>query len=312
MDIKKKPIVIFGFGAQGRAHALNLQDSGMNITICLPESSLSIADVKSSNFDLITDPQEAAKKAEIAIFLVPDQAQKDLYNEIKDSLPLNSTLIFAHGLSIHYKLIEPREDLDIVLVAPMAHGNAVRTMFLEKTGVPMLIAVGQNVTGAAWQTAKFYATALGSTEKSTIKTTFAEETETDLFTEQSLICGGLWGLIKSAFETLVEAGYSPEIAYYCCLKEAKIMSEMFANFGILGTFEKISDTARFGALSRGPRVIDKHVKEQMKEVLNEIRDGRFIDELEKELEGSEKTKEMMKSLSKHQLELMHKKINKGG
>lgn len=311
--IKDKSIVIFGFGAQGKVHALNLLDSGLKITICLPESSLSTADVKSSNIDLITDPLEAAKKAEIAAFMVPDSVQETLYNEIKEDLPLNSALIFAHGLNIHYELIKPRDDLDVILVAPLAHAEAVRKMYIEEKGIPVLIAVNQNISGAAWQTAKSYATALGATGETMIESTFTEETVTDLFAEQSLLCGGLWGLITAAFDTLVEEGYSPKVAYYCCLKETKIMSEMFARYGILGTFERISDTARFGALSRGPKIIDKHVKGQMRKVLKEIKDGKFMRELEEELKQGQvtKTMEMMKSIKEHQLEVLHTKISKG-
>lgn len=309
-DIRDKSIVIFGYGAQGRAHAMNLQDSGLKVTICLPETSLSIGEVKSSNFPLITNPKEAAKKADIAAFMVPDSVQKNLYSEIEDALPLNSAIVFAHGLNIHYKLIKPREDIDVILVAPMAHAETVRRMYLEKVSIPTLIAVHQNITGSAWQIAKAYAINFGATERTTIETTFAEETETDLFAEQALICGGIWGLITAAFDTLVGEGYSPEIAYYCCLKETKIMTDMFARFGILGTFERISDTARFGALSRGPKIIDDHVKEQMEKVIAEIKDGRFMKELEEELKKGKETKTntMMKSIAEHKLELIHKKL----
>lgn len=309
-NIKNRSIVIFGFGSQGKAHALNLMDSGMQVTICLPESSLSIMDVKSSGFKLISDPVKAAKKADIAAIMVPDAVQKALYDEIKEALPVNSTLVFAHGLNIHYELFKPRDDLDVILVAPMAQGDAVRKMFLDKLGVPTLIAVKQNITGSAWQTAKAYARGIGATDDRILETTFAEETETDLFSEQTLTVGGLWGLITAAFDTLVEDGYSPEIAYYCCLKEVKILSDMFARLGILGTFERISDTARFGALSKGPQIIGNEVREQMKKVLQEIKNGDFITELKEDFQrGKEtKTKGIMKRISEHKLEHMHKQF----
>lgn len=308
--IKDKKIVIYGFGAQGRSHALNLVDSGLDVTICLPEASSSISEVKSLDMPLITSPAEAAKKADIAVFLVPDSVQKNLYNEIGDFLPRSSAIIFAHGLNIHYKLISPRDDLDVILVAPLAHGETVRRNYLKKITTPVLTAVSQNISGAAWEIAKAYAAGIGSSGNKMIKTTFKEETVTDLFTEQSLICGGLWRLIATAFDTLVEAGYSPEMAYYCCLKETQIMSDMFARFGIKGTFDQISDAALFGALSRGPRVIDEHVKTQMKKVLDEIEDGGFIREFEENLKkpGDNKTTTLMKRISEHELEKVHKNI----
>lgn len=305
--IKEKKIVIFGFGTQGRAQAQNLQDNGLDVTICLPESSTSIADVKTAGFGLITDAATAAKMADIAVFMVPDTVQGALYSEIKHNLPLNSTILFAHGFSVHYKLIKPRDDLDVVLVAPMAHGNAVRNNFLDGTSLPVLVAVAQNITGRAWETAKSFAMAIGSSKEMMFSSTFMEETETDLFNEQALICGGLWSLITSAFETLVEAGYSKEVAYFCCLKETQIMADMFGRFGILGTFERISDIAKFGALSRGPRVIDKHVKDEMKKVLDEIQSGKFIEELNEKSGG---TNAMMAQLKEHALEILHKKFKK--
>lgn len=306
-DLKKKSIVIFGFGAQGKAHAMNLKDSGCNVSICLPKNSISISEAESAGFTLISNPIVAAKKADIAAFMVPDSAQKELYLEIEDHLPLCSSLVFAHGLNIHYKIIKPRDDLDIVLAAPLAHAETVRSLYLEKTALPVLTAVSQNVTGFAWEIARLYARGIGATDKSILETTFAEETETDLFVEQSLICGGIAALISAAFETLVTAGYSPEIAYYCCLKETQIMSNMFGRFGIVETFKQISETARFGALSRGPQVIDNHVKEQMKKVLEEIKSGKFMKDLEYAIEMGETDKDskMMQKLAGHQIETIH-------
>jgi len=313
-SIKDKKVIIYGFGAQGRSQAYNVKDSGLNISVCLPKSSSNIEDVKAAEIDLITDPKEAARAADILVFLVPDAVQKDLYNEIVDHIRPNSAIVFAHGLNIHYKLIEPREDLDIVLVAPMSQGGAVRSMYLEKVSLPTLIAVSQNVTNYAWKIAETYATALGATEKTLLKSTFKEETETDLFSEQALTVGGLWGLITAAFDTLVEEGYSPETAYYCCLKEVQILSEVFARLGVVGTFQNISDAARFGALSRGPRIIDKHVRDKMKKVLEEIKDGKFIKELSEDFSKGEKsdTFNLMKIMSEHQLEVLHRKLNSNG
>lgn len=309
-SIKDKSIVIFGFGMQGKAHALNLKESGHNVTVCLPEASSSIAEVKSTGIPLVTDPVKAARIADIAVLLVPDSTQASLYKEIEDFFPRNSAILFAHGLNIHYKMIDPREDLDVILVAPLAHGHAVRKFFIDNTGLPVMIGVKQNVSGRAWQIAREYAKGIGATGERLIETTFSEETETDLFVEQTLICGGLWRLITSAFETLIEEGYNPEIAYFSCLKEVKILSDLFANFGILGTFERISDPARYGALSRGPRIIGESVKSEMKKALGEIRSGKFIEELAGEMAAGEKSKtvEMMQRVAEHTLETLHKRL----
>lgn len=311
--MNKTKIVIFGFGAQGRSHALNLKESGFDVTVCIPEGSSRIADVLALGFKLVHDAKKAASIAEVAAFMVPDALQKNLYNEIAESLPNNSALVFAHGLSIHYKLIEPRNDLDVVLVAPLAHGSAVRQFYIDGKKVPVMIGIAQNVTSRAWQIAKDYARGLGSSDDKMIETTFKEETETDLFAEQALICGGLWRLITAAFETLVEEGYSPEIAYYSCLKETQILSEMFARLGIFKTFETISDTARFGALSRGPKIINDDVKKEMKKTVEEIKSGRFFSELQEEMQKGDKgeTTAIMKNIAEHMLEAIHKKISKG-
>lgn len=313
MKLKDKSIVVFGFGIQGKAQALNLKEGGFNITVCLPETSKSITDVKNAGLRLVTNPVKAALEADIAAFMVPDLVQKGLYNGINTTLPKNAAIVFAHGLNIHYKLIEPREDLDIILVAPLAHGDSVRQFFIEGKKLPALISVHQDATGNARSIAKEYAKGIGASEEKILETTFKEETETDLFVEQALICGGLWKLISSAFETLVEAGYSPDIAYYSCVKEVKILTDLFAKFGIHGTFQRISDTARYGALSRGPRVINDAVKGEMKTILGEIRDGNFFNELEDEVlrEKSTSTAELMRKIAEHSIETLHKKLNAG-
>lgn len=308
--IRDKSIVVFGFGTQGCAQTLNLIDSGLNVSVCLPKTSPKISRVRSLNIPIFTNPAKAAEKADIAVLLAPDSAQKDLYYEIKDLLPKNAALVFAHGLNVHYRLIEPRNDFDIILAAPLAHGETVRKNYLDKTGTPALIAVGRDSTGNAWKIVKAYAAGIGAPKDKIIETTFEEETVTDLFTEQALICGGLSEIITAAFDTLVDAGYSPEVAYYCTLKETQIMADMFGRLGISGTFEKISDTARYGALSKGPRIIDEHVRDRMKMVLGSIKDGSFMKELEEGLKSKEKTAEMMKRIAGHRLEAVRRKIEK--
>lgn len=310
-DLKTKNIVVFGFGAQGKAHALNLKDSGCMVKVCLPESSLSIAEAKNNGFEVITNAIVAAKNADILALMVPDSVQPRLYKEIEDFIPRNSALIFAHGLNILYKIIVPREDLDIILAAPNAQGNMVRQMYLNKEPLPVMLAVNNNVSGMASEILKSYALAIGASKDTIMETTFQEETETDLFSEQALTVGGLLGLIRATFETMVEAGYSSKIAYYCCTKEVQILADMFARLGIFETLRNISDTAKFGALSRGPKIINENVKKDMKKVLEEIQNQTFIKDLLQETGENKfaKTKELTEELKHHEIEQIREKIN---
>lgn len=310
--LKGQEIVIFGFGNQGEAQGLNLKDLNLNISVYLRPDSPRIARAREMGFEVITDGREAGERAEMAVLLLPDSEQPEFYNRWLDKhLKKGAALIFAHGLNIHYQLIKPRKDLDVILVAPLGQGNAVRDGFLKGKGVPTMVAVYQDFSGHAWETAGEYANAISGGAHQ-IKTTFAEEVETDLFAEQAVIVGGLSELIKSGFDTLIEAGYNPEIAYYCTLKEAKYMMDLFAEHGISKTMEKISDTARYGALTRGRQVIDDNVRTRFKNIIDEIRNGNFKNELALEiLSGHQRSAELMKELKHHLINQIHERLNAG-
>lgn len=270
-------IVVFGFGPQGRAQAKNLRDSGQLVSVFLRGGSPRSQEVREENLPLFTDPAKAAREAGIAALLIPDREQPAFYHDaLAPHLPPGALLVFAHGFSLHYRQIAPRPDLDVVLVAPMAQGDAVRTVY-PAGGVPMLIAVAQDATGRARERACEYARAI-SPKGPLIDTTFEEEVETDLFAEQAVLCGGLPELVRAAFDTLVEKGYSPDIAYFCCLRELKAIVDVMDRHGIAGLHQRISDTARYGALTRGPRIIDENVRVRMRQALDEIRSGAFAKE----------------------------------
>lgn len=307
----REKIVVFGFGSQGRAQSLNLKDSGMDVTVALrPKSSL-IPDVKKNRIPLVTDLRRAARMADIAAVLIPDGKQPALYkNVLENNLPKGSALVFAHGLAIHYKRIVPRDDIDVILVAPLAHANAVRENYAGG-GAPMLLAVAQDATGRAKERAFRYARAI-SPKGRVIKTTFREEVETDLFAEQAVLCGGMPELVRAAFDTLVSAGYDREIAYLSCLKELKPIVALLDAHGIAGLRKRISDTARYGALSRGGRVIGKRTRGELHRILKEIRSGEFAKEI---FGGGEKSARLLKKLSRldetHAIERIHKKLARG-
>ncbi len=306
----KTEVVVFGFGGQGMAQALNLRDNGWKVSVYLRPTSTRISQVKEAGLPLITDPVVAAKNAKKAVVLLPDSQQPAFYKEyLEGNLPKGSTLIFAHGLAIHYKQITPRNDLDIVLVAPLAHANAVRGEFLKGTGVPCMIAAAQNSSGEALEFAHTYAKAISKTGPF-LDTTFAEEVETDLFAEQALLCGGLPELVKATFDTLTEAGYNPEAAYFSCLKELRPIVELLDQHAISGLRDKISDTARYGAVTRGPRVIGGHAKKELGNILAEIRSGVFMTEFINEgRSGYQTSKTQAKDDSRHQLEKIHRRYN---
>ena len=264
--VKDKKICIIGYGSQGHAHALNLRDSGVkNITIALRENSASREKAKSDGFDVM-DVTSAIKDADICMILVPDELQADLYeNFLEKNLKEGSALLFAHGLAIHFQLIKPRNDLDVFMIAPKGPGHTVRGQYQSGAGVPCLIAIHQNASGSALDIGISYASAIGGGRSGIIQTTFKEECETDLFGEQTVLCGGLTALIQAGFETLVEAGYSPEMAYFECLHEVKLIVDLIYEGGIANMRYSISNTAEYGDLTRGPRIIDKNVKKEMKE-----------------------------------------------
>jgi ketol-acid reductoisomerase len=270
-------IAVLGYGSQGRAHARNLRDSGYTVVVGLRPGGKTTALATQDGFE-VTTPVAAVKGAGLIAFLTPDMAQGQLYRDIEGALAKNATLLFAHGFNIHYGQIKPRADLDVVLIAPKGPGDLVRRQYEAGRGVPCLLAVAQDATGKARARALAYAHAIGGTRGGVLATTFAEETETDLFGEQAVLCGGATELIVRGFETLVEAGYQPEVAYFECMHEVKLIVDLLHEGGLKKMHEFVSETAKFGDLTRGPRIIDKHVKENMRAVLKEVRDGTFAKE----------------------------------
>ncbi len=275
--VKEKKICIIGYGSQGHAHALNLRDSGVkDITIALRTNSESREKAEGDGFTVM-EVKDAIKDADICMILVPDELQADLYTDfLEKNLKEGSALLFAHGLAIHFQLIKPRNDLDVFMIAPKGPGHTVRGQYQSGGGVPCLIAIHQDASGSALDIGISYASAIGGGRSGIIQTTFKEECETDLFGEQTVLCGGLTALIQAGFETLVEAGYSPEMAYFECLHEVKLIVDLIYEGGIANMRYSISNTAEYGDLTRGPRIINKNVKKEMKKVLEEIQTGKFV------------------------------------
>ncbi len=277
--IKKKTVAIIGFGSQGHAHALNLRDSGVKVIVGLrPESRFNKAASAEKKIK-VTTPAKAAKEADIIMILAPDTAQADIYeNDIKPNLKPGNALAFAHGFNIHFGQIAPDPDIDVFMIAPKGPGHLVRRQFQDGGGVPCLIAVHQDATGSALQTGLAYAKAIGGTNSGVIETTFREETETDLFGEQAVLCGGVSELIRAGFDTLVDAGYQPEVAYFECLHEMKLIVDLIFEGGIANMRYSISDTAKYGDITRGPRVINEETRMEMADILEEIQNGEFARE----------------------------------
>jgi ketol-acid reductoisomerase len=277
--IRARRVAVIGYGNQGRAQALNLRDSGVPVTVALPEDSASRSRAAEDGFDVMTAAQ-AARTADVAVMLAADEDQKRIYrDEVAPHLREGGALVFAHGLNIHFKLIEPRADLDLVLVAPKGPGTALRQDYLAGSGLIALFAVAQDATGEARALALSYACAIGSGRVGILETSFAEECEADLFNEQAVLWGAIPELIHAGFETLVEAGFSPEIAYFECLTEVKLISDLIYERGIAGMREAISNTAEFGALKGGARIIDAGARTEMRRILREVRSGGFVREL---------------------------------
>jgi len=275
--IQSKKVAIVGYGSQGHAHAMNLRDSGVEVAIALKEGSKSIQKAEEAGFPVKT-VSEAAEWADLIMILAPDQHQRGIYaDSIAQFMTPGKTLAFAHGFNIRFGYISAPEGVDVILVAPKAPGHTVRREYVAGRGIPDIIAVEQDATGAAWETAKSYAKAIGGTRAGVIKTTFTEETETDLFGEQSVLCGGTSQLVQYGFETLVEAGYQPEIAYFEVLHELKLIVDLMWEGGIAKQRWSVSDTAEYGDYVSGPRVIDPRVKENMKGVLADIQSGAFAE-----------------------------------
>jgi ketol-acid reductoisomerase len=279
-------VAVLGYGSQGHAHALNLHDSGVDVVVGLRDGSSSRPAAEEAGLE-VASPAEAVEDAQLVAFLLPDQVQPAVYEQVAPHLDPDATLLFAHGFNIHYERIAPPAGHDVIMVAPKGPGHIVRRIFTEGYGTPALIAVAQDASGNARETALAYAQGIGATRAGVIETTFLEETETDLFGEQAVLCGGVTELIRLGFETLVEAGYQPEIAYYECLHELKLIVDLIYESGLAGMRYSISDTAEYGDLTRGPKVVDDHVRENMRRLLADIREGGFAREWIEEMNAGE-------------------------
>ncbi len=307
--LKGKTLAVLGFGSQGHAHALNLKESGLKVIIGLYEGSKSIAVAKEMGFEVFTTA-EAVQKADVIMVALPDTKQAAAYEkDIKPNLTKGKTLVFSHGFSIHFKTIVPPKDVDIILVAPKGPGHIVRRQYLEGKGVPALIAVYQNPSKKAKKVALAWAKGIGGARAGVLETTFKEETETDLFGEQTVLCGGCSALVQAGFETLVEAGYSPEMAYFECLHELKLIVDLMNESGIGGMRFSISETAKWGDVSVGPKIIDASVKKRMKAALKDIQTGKFAKDWVKEYQGGYKRyNALLAAGEKHPIEKVGSKL----
>jgi ketol-acid reductoisomerase len=291
--LRGEKIAVLGYGSQGRAHAMNLRDSGYDVVIGVRPDGNTTPKAQRDGFT-VKAPAEAVKGCGLVAFLAPDLAQGQLYKDIEPNLKKGATLLFAHGFNIHYKLVQPRADLDVILIAPKGPGDLVRRQYEQGRGVPCLVAVAQDASGNAKARALAYAHGIGGTRGGVLETTFREETETDLFGEQAVLCGGATELIVRGFQTLVEAGYQPEVAYFECMHEMKLIVDLLHEGGLKKMHQYVSDTAKYGDLTRGPRIIDSHVRENMKQVLKEVQDGTFAKQwIEENRTGQKNYKRLM-------------------
>ena len=308
--IKSKKVAIFGFGSQGHAHALNLKDSGVkNVVVALREGSSSIKKAESEGLKVMS-LSDAAAWADVVMVLTPDELQASIYkNHIEQRMRQGTSLAFAHGLNIHFNLINSRKDLDVFMVAPKGPGHLVRSEYQRGGGVPCLMAVHKDSSGKARDLAMSYACAVGGGRSGIIETTFKDECETDLFGEQTILCGGLVELIKNGFETLVEAGYPPEMAYFECLHEVKLIVDLIYEGGIANMNYSISNTAEYGEYVSGKKIVDSKTKERMKEILKDIQSGKFAKQWMDECKGGQKNfLKMREELAKHPIEKVGKKL----
>jgi ketol-acid reductoisomerase len=304
-----KTVSIIGFGSQGHAHAQNLKDSGVNVIVGLREGSAKVAQAQAAGIEVVT-PAEAAARGDIVMMLVPDELHHDVYEaDVAAGLDAGNLLLFGHGFSILYGEVVPPADVDVALVAPKGPGHLVRRQYTEGGGVPGLIAIEQDPTGTAQATALAYAKGIGCTRGGVFETTFKEETETDLFGEQAVLCGGASALVQAGFETLVEAGYNPQMAYFECLHELKLIVDLMYEKGLAGMRYSISNTAEYGDYSRGPRVVNADTKAEMKKILGEIQSGEFAREwIAENRAGQENFKRMRDEQSRTQLETTGKEL----
>ncbi len=308
--IQNMKVVIVGYGSQGHAHANNLRDSGVkDIIVALRKGSGSWAKAENANFK-VAEVGAAVADSDLVMVLVPDELQAELYeSEIEPNLKEGAAIAFAHGFNVHFQLVEARKDLDVIMIAPKGPGHTVRSTYVEGGGVPSLIAIGQNATGQAKNIALSYASANGGGRAGVIETTFREETETDLFGEQAVLCGGAAALVQAGFETLVEAGYAPEMAYFECLHELKLIVDLFYEGGVANMWYSVSNTAEYGGLTRGPRIVTDDTKVEMKRILGEIQSGRFAREfvLENKANGAS-IKAMRRATQEHGIEQVGEKL----
>ena len=307
--LKERVVSVIGYGSQGHAQALNLKESGANVIVGLRPSSKSVDEAKANGLT-VKSVEEAAAEGDIVQILIPDELQGSVYkNQIEPNLSDGNMLLFSHGFSIHFGQIVPSEGVDVAMIAPKAPGHLVRRVFTEGAGTPCLLALHQDATGLARDVALAYAKGIGGTRAGVIETTFQEETETDLFGEQAVLCGGTTALIKAAFETLVEAGYQPEMAYFECLHELKLIVDLIYEGGLTWMRHSISNTAEYGDLTRGPRIVDEGVKERMKELLAEVQSGKFAREWVLENQANQPTLQALRRQERtHQVESVGKEL----
>lgn len=307
--IQGKKVAILGYGSQGHAHANNLKESGVSVVVGLRPNSQSAAKAQAAGLE-VKSIEEAVSSSDLIMVLAPDEHQAALYqNQIAPNIKQGATIAFAHGFNIHFEQIEPREDLDVVMIAPKGPGHLVRSTYKEGGGVPTLIAVFQDASGSAQKTALSYASANGGGRAGIIETTFREETETDLFGEQAVLCGGATALVQAGFETLTEAGYAPEMAYFECLHELKLIVDLMYQGGIANMRYSISNTAEYGDLTRGPRVVTDETKAEMRKILDEIQSGKFAREFILENQaGAATLKAMRRQGREHPIEEVGEKL----
>lgn len=309
--LKNKVVAVVGYGIQGRGQALNLRDSGVNVIVSQRPGGPNYEMAKKDGFNPI-DVRTAAEKADILQILTQDHVQADMYrNDIAPFMKKGKSLAFSHGFNIHFKQIRPPKNVDVWMIAPKGPGSLVRRQYEEGKGVPCLVAIYQNASGNALKDALAYAKGVGGARAGIIETTFKEETETDLFGEQAVLCGGTSALVKAGFETLVEAGYQPEIAYFECLHELKLIVDIIYEEGIRGMRKKVSDTAEYGDYSRGPRIVNDKTKKEMKKILKEVQTGKFAKEwIEENKKGRPNFNKYRKESENHQIEEVGEKLRK--
>ena len=313
-SLKSKKIVVVGYGSQGHAHANNLKDSGMDVIVALRKDSSSWQKAEEAGFKVL-EVKDAVKEADLVMILMPDELQSSTYSsEINENIKKGAVLAFAHGFNIHFEMIVPREDLDVVMIAPKGPGHTVRSQYLEGAGVPCLIAIHKDVSGNAKKISLAYASAIGSGRAGIIETNFKDETETDLFGEQAVLCGGLTSLIQAGYEVLVEAGYPPEMAYFECLHEVKLIVDLIYEDGLQNMRYSISNTAEFGDYTSGPKVITEETKEEMRAILKRIQSGEFAEQFMSDCrqsndgKGGPEMKNYREQASSHPIEEVGKEL----